>query len=149
MKAHKPVLVTLISALALIIASPVKANPNNKHYDRGYGNYGGYGPHQRVEYYDPAPIQFERGHGHGHRHHRHYYREAPRATYWVPSHQIWRSGIWVSLPGFYSDNYVPAMPAVVYEPAPRYAHPDFIWVRGFWAWGGVTWIWNRGHWVGR
>ena len=149
MKAHKQVLVIAISALTLIIASPVLANPNNKHYDRGYSSPG---YQQRVEYYEPAPVQYEHGrrhgHGHGHGHNKHRYQEAPRAVYYVPSHQVWRGGIWITLPQVYSDSYVPPMPAVGGERIPRYAHPDFVWVRGFWSWGGVAWVWNRGHWAG-
>ena len=159
--------VATVSVLTLMVSELAQANPNyensggkdsvkpnNKHYDRGYG-----GPvyQQRGGYYVPAPVQAEPEYRH-HHHHRHrdrdrdrdyQYRSAPRATYWVPSHQVWRGGIWVSLPGYYNESYVPPMPAVVYEPIPRYAHPDYIWVRGHWAWGGISWIWNGGRWIGR
>ena len=156
--------VATVSALTLMVTELAQANPNyensggkdsvkpnNKHYDRGYG-----GPvyQQRGGYYVPAQVQAEPEYRHHHHHHRHrdrdyYYRSAPPTTYWVPSHQVWRGGIWISLPGYYNESYVPPMPALVYEPIPRYAHPDYIWVRGHWAWGGISWIWNGGRWIGR
>ena len=150
--------IVTISVLTLIVTEPAQANPNygnsgkdssnpsNKHYDRGYG-----GPvyQQRGGYYVPAPAQYPSEYRHHHRHRDHYYQTPRRATYWVPSHQVWRGGIWVSLPGYYNESYVPPMPALVYEQTPRYAHPDFIWVRGHWAWGGISWIWNGGRWIGR
>ncbi len=67
-------------------------------------------------------------------------------VYWVPAHNIWRGGVWVTVPGFYTSYYVGPIPAPYYEPEPRWTYPGWIWVRGHWRWGGIQWIWTPGTW---
>jgi hypothetical protein len=115
----------------------------------------------------PAPVVvYEDSHyGHGrhnaHRGHGHYNRghvvnnrgyshveyEQPAARYWVPAHQIWRGGVWMTVPGFYTASYVAPIPAPLYEPQPRYVSPGWLWVRGHWAWGGLEWTWAPGTYI--
>jgi hypothetical protein len=126
--------------------------------------------HARPVYSAPAypvpvavtPVQvYETHHGHGHgrhkphhRHHRHHghsganygHGYAP-AQYWVPAHQVWRGSGWVTISGFYTTNYVRAIPAPVYEPQPSHVAPGWLWVRGHWRWGSVDWVWSPGAWV--
>lgn len=41
-----------------------------------------------------------------------------------------------------------APPATVYvEPRPYPPGPGYIWVDGYWAWGGGRYFWERGHWA--
>lgn len=118
-------------------------------------------------------VSIQLGHGANH-HHRHvpapvyrgvenappgYYRENHRGRgyyrnhgvqvtqHWVPNHHVWRGGVWISIPGFYTTNYVPPMPAAQYELQPSRTYPGWAWVRGHWYWGGVEWIWTPGVWV--
>ncbi len=85
------------------------------------------------------------GHRHGHRHHAHY--DQPQPRYWVPAHQVWRGGVWGTVPGFFTATYVAPIPAPIYEPRPRVVHPGWLWVQGHWAWDGLEWGWTRGAWV--
>lgn len=37
-------------------------------------------------------------------------------------------------------------PAVRYEERPVRPGPDYLWVEGYWDWGGADWVWVPGTW---
>jgi WXXGXW repeat (2 copies) len=37
-------------------------------------------------------------------------------------------------------------PADADDPAPAPAKPGSVWVRGYWHWDGVRYVWERGRW---
>jgi hypothetical protein len=103
------------------------------------GHRHGYSSHRNNGRYSHVDNGY-RNHGNGH-------YDQPQARYYVPAHQIWRGGVWMTVPGFYTTNYVAPIPAPLYEPQPRYVSPGWLWVRGHWAWGGVEWNWAPGVWI--
>jgi hypothetical protein len=42
-----------------------------------------------------------------------------------------------------------APPRERYEPRPEAPGPDYIWITGFWVWGGSSYDWTPGHWEHR
>jgi hypothetical protein len=118
--------------------APVVAD---RHHDgRGHGHdHHGHASHRNNGRYSHID--------HGHGHHRNSHYDQPQARYYVPAHQVWRGGVWMTVPGFYTTNYVAPIPAPLYEPQPRYVTPGWLWVRGHWGWGGVEWNWAPGAWV--
>lgn len=118
-----------------------------------YGHPGQYGPAVRYSNVPPSVYHHEHRRRHDHPrygHYRHYdnypVQPAP-ARYWVPAHQVWRSGVWLTIPGFYNTSYVEPIPPEVYEVQPRHVYPGWLWVRGHWHWSGGNWRWAPGIWV--
>jgi hypothetical protein len=115
------------------------------------GHPGHYGP--AVRYSNVPPGHYHRGHRYDHpryghsRHYDNYPVHSAPARYWVPAHQVWRAGAWLTVPGFYSASYVEPIPPEVYEVQPRHVYPGWLWVRGHWHWNGGNWQWARGIWV--
>jgi hypothetical protein len=120
----------------LVQPAPVVIYEDRQHDSRGHGRHNNHRNHGRYSHAD-----------HGHANHNHHYYDQPQARYWVPAHQIWRGGVWMTSPGFYTTSYVAPIPAPLYEPQPRVVSPGWLWVRGHWAWGGVQWSWAPGVWV--
>jgi hypothetical protein len=135
-------------------AAPPQAQavPQHKHGDRHHDRRTpvvAAPVYQRPIYSRPIyqqPVYVQPVYNHRHHHRRHY--DTP-ASYWVPAHNVWRRGAWVTIPAYYQANYVPAMPDIYYEAEPDYFSPGFVWVRGHWSWSGFEWHWNIGQWVAR
>jgi hypothetical protein len=168
----KSFLLTCIIATVAVVSAGMAQADDKKEKDLRISVHLG---HPAPVYYQRAPVQqvvvrpapvviyedrhdhhrhaLHRGHGryshvdHGHSNRGQSHYDQPQARYWVPAHQIWRGGVWMTSPGFYTNSYVAPMPAPLYEPQPRVVSPGWLWVRGHWAWGGVEWSWAPGIWI--
>ena len=40
-----------------------------------------------------------------------------------------------------------APPTVIVEPRPYAPGPGYMWIDGYWGWGGDRYVWERGHWA--
>jgi hypothetical protein len=49
-------------------------------------------------------------------------------------------------PGTMIDTTTPPPPPQA-ETMPIAPGPQYVWTRGYWSWGGNTWVWVRGNWV--
>lgn len=133
--------------------APVVIYEDRQRNDDRHRGHSGHSRYQNDQDHDNHGYASHRGHGryshgdHGHSNRGQSHYDQPQARYWVPAHQIWRGGVWMTSPGFYTNSYVAPIPAPLYEPQPRIVSPGWLWVRGHWAWGGVEWSWAPGIWI--